>query len=92
MCELISNDNEAFFPGWGGKCEEQETGDGWHNSKNSEGEHKNISGYRAQAEMCAVGDEAEGGLMEECRLSPSTFTASWSVTKSRVMGPVMGPF
>lgn len=29
------------------------------NSKNSEGEHKNISGYGAQAEMCV----AEGGLM-----------------------------
>lgn len=30
MCELINNDNQTFFPGGGGKCEEKETRDGWH--------------------------------------------------------------
>lgn len=61
MCELISNDNETFFPGGEGKCEEQGTRDGWHYSKHFEGEqcHEDISGYRAHAGVCL----GEGGLV-----------------------------
>ena len=51
MCELISNDNEAFVGEASVKNKKLETAG--TNSKNSKGEqcHKDISGYRAQAEM-----------------------------------------
>lgn len=88
ICELISNDNEAFFPGRGGKCEEQETR--WlalivkilkGNTRTSQ-----ATGPR---QRCVWLWEA---WCKSTGPSPSTLTASWSVTESRVTGPVMGPF